>query len=32
MSTPLSAVRVLLVDDNHHMRSIVSAVLTIERM
>ena len=28
MSTPLSAVRVLLVDDNHHMRSIVSAVLT----
>ena len=27
MSTPLSAVRVLLVDDNQHMRSIVAAVL-----
>jgi CheY-like chemotaxis protein len=27
MSTPLSSVRVLLVDDNQHMRSIVAAVL-----
>lgn len=27
MTTPLSAMRVLLVDDNQHMRSIVSAVL-----
>ena len=27
MTTPLSAVRVLLVDDNQHMRSIVATVL-----
>ena len=27
MTTPLSAIRVLLVDDNQHMRSIVATVL-----